>query len=120
MLDEVVGTAISVGEDKLVGEKKEEKQTAGAKVKRFFISLLWLIVAAGVSVGGAICMFKDQTEEVFGMEKSNFGILAIVASGAVAAITFLVPYLRKKGSYTRYLGILALGDAIWWIYILCS
>lgn len=64
---------------------------------RFFVSLIWLVVVLGVDIF-AFVMAQP-----------------IVGAGAeliIALITFLIPYLRKKGTLTRWWGWLALLSAI--------
>jgi len=64
---------------------------------RFFVSLIWLIVVIGVDIL-AFVLYPP-----------------IVGAGlelAIAIITFCIPYLRKKGTLTRWWGWLALLSAI--------
>ena len=64
---------------------------------RFIISLIWLVVVVGVDILAFVCYPP------------------IVGAGielAIALITFLVPYLRKKDTMTRWWGWLALYSAI--------
>ncbi|MBQ1973799.1 MAG: hypothetical protein II222_05620 [Paraprevotella sp.] len=64
---------------------------------RFFVTLIWLVVVLAVDVVAFVI--------------SN----PLVGAGiefALFLITFLVPYLRKKDSYTRWWGWLALLSAI--------
>lgn len=117
-LDDVVATGIGVAQNKLDSEPtKEEKTSFGSKVLRFFITLIWVIVAFGVSALALYSMFAGEASDLLGGDGSSFKYIAIFASLAVGVITFVVPYLRKKGSMTRYCGILAFGDALWWGYI---
>ena len=122
MIDELVGSAISVGEDKLQGEAVEEKTSAGSKVLRFFISLIWFAVTFVISLIAFLAMVGDGASKFLGGEESGggLGFLAVGISLLVGIITFCVPYLRKKGSLTRWCGIVSLGDAAWWIYLLAS
>lgn len=47
--------------------------------------------------------------------------LTYVIIGVIAAlITFITPYLRKKGSFTFCCGIIAIVDIVWWLCILLS
>ncbi|MCH5176596.1 MAG: hypothetical protein J1F25_01145 [Prevotellaceae bacterium] len=69
---------------------------------RFIVSFLWLALAIG-------------TDIVFFM--TNGFLYGGVASFVLFLITFLVPYLRKKGTLTRWIGILALLDAGWLLYL---
>lgn len=68
-----------------MSEKKENK------LVRFLITLLWLIISIGVDILAVI----NDSFIVGAIVELIFGIL-----------TFCVPYLRKKGSYTRWFGIL--------------
>lgn len=120
MLDEIVSGAINVGQDKLQGKEVEEKTTFGGGVLRFFISLIWFVITFAVSLAAFFAMVGQGLSDLFGGDSKGLGILAIAASLVLALITFCVPYLRKKGSLTRWCGIVCLGDAIWWIYILVT
>ncbi len=42
-------------------------------------------------------------------------VVGIILSLVFALIIFLTPYLRRA-SYLKWLGWLAIGDAIWWAY----
>ena len=119
MLDEIVGIGISATEEKLHGEKKEEKQTFGGALLRFIVSIVWFVVAVGASLLGAMAMVGDFFSNLMG-EGRGLAVLALLLSGGVALITFIVPYLRKKGSMTRWFGIVCLGDFIWWCYLLMT
>ena len=72
-------------------EKKENK------LVRVIITLLWLIISVGVDIVAVI------------MEEPIVGAIIEAVFGIV---TFCVPYLRKKGSYTRWFGFLALLSAV--------
>lgn len=80
-------------------EKKENK------VVRFFVTLIWLVIAVGV--------------DIYAIVSKGFMVGAI-AEGAFFLITFIIPYLRKKGSYTRWFGFLALLSALWFAYCMFS
>lgn len=72
-------------------QKKENK------LVRFLITLLWLIISVGV--------------DVLAVLNSSF-IAGAVIELIFAIVTFCVPYLRKKGTYTRWFGFLALLSAV--------
>lgn len=119
--DELVGAAIGVAEDKLDVEKESGKTTFGGAVLRFFVSLVWVIVSCGFALLGAAAMVIGDIGRVFG--SSDFGSFYVLGIGlciVIALVTFIVPYLRKKGTVTRRCGILAIGDALWWIYLMIS
>ena len=84
----------------LVEETQKEN-----KVTRFFVTLVWLVIAVGVDF---IAIFTEGYA------------IGMVVELAFFIITFSVPYLRKKGTYTRYWGWLALASAIWFGYLLFS
>lgn len=116
--DFLVGSAINAAEDKLHGEAEEEKMTVGGGVLRFFVSLLWVLITLAVSALALYAMAAGAGATIFGFEDGK--ILCFVAIGLcllITVLTFIIPYLRKKGSLTRWCGVVALGDAIWWIYI---
>ncbi|MBR0024754.1 MAG: hypothetical protein IJP59_09120 [Muribaculaceae bacterium] len=81
--------------------KKEEKKES--KTVRFFVSLVWFILSIAVDV------VAITTE-------------ALVVGAAIEfvffIITFCVPYLRKKGSLTRWVGYLALLQGLWLVYLM--
>jgi len=64
---------------------------------RFFVSLVWLIVVLAVDVFAFVLAQP---------------IIGAGAELVIALITFIVPYLRKKGTLTRWWGWLALFSAI--------
>ena len=76
-----------------------------SKVVRFFVTLIWLAIAVGI--------------DIFAMVKEGY-MPGAIAEGVFALITFLVPYLRKKDSYTRWFGWLALLSAAWFIYLMVA
>lgn len=84
-------------------QQPEVKTKKENMVVRFIVSLIWLVIAIGV--------------DIYAILSLSFAVGAIV-EGAFFLITFLVPYLRKKGSYTRWLGWLALLSTIWFAYCL--
>ena len=119
--DELVSNAIGVAEENLQGESEKEKTSIGGGILRFFISAIWLIITLAVSLialyGMAFGMMADILGSDLGMVLC-FGSIGL--SFVIFLITFIVPYLRKKGTLTRWCGIVALGDALWWIYIFIS
>ncbi|MDE7413405.1 MAG: hypothetical protein K2N05_06415 [Muribaculaceae bacterium] len=119
MLDEIVSAGLNVAEDKLQGTpEQEEKKSAGSKLLRFFISLIWGVVCFLVSMVAVIGIITGKMPGF--AEKPIFLVLSIGLCILLSIITFSVPYLRKKGSFTRWCGIVLLGDAIWWIYVICT
>lgn len=120
MLDEVIRGAIEVGQDKMQGEAVEEKQTFKGGVKRFLVTIIWFVITAVVTIGAMFAMVGQGMSDLIGEGGKGLGITAVIASLSVALITFCVPYLRKKGTMTRWFGIVCLGDAIWWIYLLAT
>lgn len=120
--DELVGTVIGAAENKLQGKEKEEKTTFGGVVLRFLISTIWVIITLVASVVAFYGMVAGQFVTVFLGNEQGYMLcmLAIGLCSIIFLLTFLIPYLRKKGSLTRWCGIVALGDALWWIYILIS
>lgn len=72
---------------------------------RFFVTLIWLFVVLGVDIFAAL-----QSQPMIGA----------IAELAIVLITLAVPYLRKKGTLTRYWGWLALLSAIWFVYLQVS
>lgn len=118
--DSLVGSAIGVAEDKLQGsEQPLEKNKNGCL--RFFISFIWGIITFVASLIAFLAMIVGSMKSFF--HEPGGKVLSLLAIGLcflIFLITFIVPYLRKKGTFTRWCGVCALGDAIWWIYILVS
>ena len=120
-MDDLAAHAINKTEDKMQGELKEEKQSFGSSALRFVITLIWFVVCGIVSVAAFYAMAAGETAHMFGHEKGRMlSILGIVVCLLIFLITFIVPYLRKKGTMTRWLGICALGDALWLAYLLIT
>ena len=118
---EITGAAIGAAATKLQGKSKEEKTSFGAKVLRFFVSLIWVLLAVTISLVGAAAMVGGALANIFNIEGSKeFYTFGIGISIIFALITFLIPYLRKKGSTTRWCGILAICDALWWAYLMIT
>ena len=120
-MDDVVGTVIDKAGDKLEGKEKEEKTTFGGVMLRFFISTIWVIITLAVSTLAFFAMFAGAAGSFLGIEDAS--ALCYVAIGLCVLftlITFLVPYLRKKGSMTRWCGIVLLLDACWWVYLMIT
>lgn len=114
-LDDIVGTAISATENRVMGKDKEEKTTVGGFILRFVVSLICFFVALGISMLRLFAMMSSDF--IPGSKRPAFAAFAIGISLLLFIITFLVLYLRKKGTMTRFLGIMALGDTLWWVYL---
>lgn len=105
-VDKVKDAAIDKAKDMVI-EKTEEiymskedqaKNTGCASnILRFFISLIWLVVVIGIDILSFI-VFNPLIGA--GLEICIF------------IITLCIPYLRKKGTLTRWWGWLALLSAI--------
>ncbi len=120
-VDDIASFAIGKTEEKLQGEEKKEKTTVGGFILRFIISIIWFVIATIAAIGGALAMTGGDIATFFGDERGPaLYVIGIGLCLAVFIITFLVPFLRKKGSFTRWCGIICLGDALWWIYLLIS
>ena len=117
-MDDIASYAINKAEDKLTGEKKEEKTTVGGSILRFFITLIWFII---VGVATVFAIYATGAGEAMNMLGSEDGKVVFMFGVGVLLLLFLItmciPYLRKKGTMTRYLGFGMLGDAIWLIYL---
>ena len=64
---------------------------------RFFITLIWLLVVVGVDV---FAFLQQQP------------LIGAIAEMAIAIITLIIPFLRKKGTLTRWWGWLAFLSAL--------
>ncbi|MBQ8051784.1 MAG: hypothetical protein IJ197_09475 [Bacteroidaceae bacterium] len=97
-----------------------EKSNSFVKgVKRFIVSFIWFLIAFIFSFLGLLAVCVGDMKEVLRDEDGiPIYLLGIGLPLLVAIITFLVPYLRKKGSLTLWCGLTCLFDALWWIYLL--
>ena len=117
-IDDVTAFAINKAEDKLVGDKKEEKTSIGGAILRFIVSLIWFIIVGVATVFAFYATSAGELMNTLGSEDGKgvfmlgIGILLLFF-----IITMCIPYLRKKGTMTRFLGFGMLGDAIWLIYL---
>lgn len=97
-IDKAKDMAIDKAEELYMGKENEEQHSGCASnILRFFISLIWLVVILAVDIMSFI-VFNPMIGA--GMEFCIF------------LITICVPYLRKKGTLTRWWGWLALLSAI--------
>lgn len=97
-VDAAKDKAKDYAENKIVGESDEnEKSSCLGMFFRFLFTLEWLFVVIGVDIASFV-VFNPM--------------IGAIIEFAIFLITMLVPYLRKKGSYTRYWGWLALLSSI--------
>ena len=68
---------------------------------RIVVTIIWIALAVGV--------------DIFAVVSKGF-MIGMIAEAAFFLITYLVPYLRKKGSTTRWVGFLAFLSALWFAY----
>ncbi len=116
--DELVGRAMGVAEDKLLGKEQERKENG---CLRFFVSFIWGCITFVASLVAFFAMWLGAMKSFFGQPEGKMVcLLAIALCFTLFLITFIIPYLRRKGTFTRWCGICALGDAIWWAYILMT
>ena len=94
--------ATSVVENKLEGERQRNAPKENWFI-RFVVTIIWLVLSIGI--------------DVFAVFSKGY-LIGAIAEIIFCIVTFCVPYLRKKGSYTRWFGILALGQAAWLIYLM--
>lgn len=80
----------------------EEKEKKENRLVRFIVTIIWLAISLGVD---------------FFAIKSEGYIAGAIAEIIFFIVTFSVPYLRKKGTYTRWWGWLALLQAGWLFYL---
>lgn len=119
--DDLVDTAIGATEEHLQGKEKEKKTTFGGMVLRFIVSTIWFIITLAVSIGAGYAMAVGLTADFLGDARGKtVCAIAIGLCFMIFLLTFIIPYLRKKGTLTRWCGIVALGDALWWVYILTT
>lgn len=97
-IDKAKDMALDKAEDLYMGKEDEtENSGCASNILRFFISLIWLVVILAVDIMSFI-VFNPRIGAV--LELSIF------------LITLCIPYLRKKGTLTRWWGWLALLSAI--------
>ena len=80
-------------------ENQEKKENL---LVRIIVTIVWLAVSLGID---------------YFAYKSESYIAGAIAEAVFFVITFCVPYLRKKGTYTRWWGWLALLQAGWLLYL---
>ena len=89
-----------MAENEVKAAKVEEKEN---KMTRFIVTLVWLIIALGVD---AIAILTEGY------------LIGMIVELVFFIVTFSVPYLRKKDTYTRWWGWLGLASAIWFAFLL--
>jgi len=100
---------------------KKEESTGKAIAKgtgKFFVALLMLIILLAINlfvIGIAVVEFIE-----FDMDTPMALTVGIVLSLIYAAVIFIIPYLRHMKNTCRWWAWLAIGDAIWWGYLLIS
>lgn len=110
--DLLVAIGIDVAAYKATGkeEKKTEKQSFKSTAKRAGANIGLFIVAVVCFLLSVACFFMG----FFG-----YGILfplGFLITIAYVVYIFKTPYLREKGTYTRWLGFMGIGDIVWWLY----
>lgn len=96
--DKIKEKAINAAENKIVGKENEnEHQSCLGSFFRFIFSLVWLFVVIGVDILSFVVFTP---------------IIGAGIEFALFLITMIMPFLNKKGSFTRYWGWLALLSAI--------
>lgn len=109
LIDDIASAAIDKAQDKMQGEESNERFSG----KRLLITIVWVVLACLIS----LFTFLGAGAAMVGGSSTLF-ILALVLGIAFAGVTFFVPFLRKKGSMTRWCGIVVLGDLAWILYVL--
>lgn len=110
--DLLVAIGIDVAAYKATGKekKKTEKQSFKSTAKRAGANIALFIVAVVCFLLSVACFFMG----FFG-----YGILfplGFLITIAYVVYIFKTPYLREKGTYTRWLGFMGIGDIVWWLY----
>lgn len=103
-------------------ENNSKNESVGKKIGkglgRFFVGLLMLIILLAINllvIGIAIFEFIS-----IDMDTPIALIVGIVLSLIYAAVVYLIPYLRSMKNTCRWWAWCAIGDAIWWGYLLIS
>jgi hypothetical protein len=124
--DKIVSETIDKTEEKLDKCGKSPKKKDNMFV-RFIVSLFWFfilfiinIVVLGLGTMGFLHDFSEALASGVFHDSRTLEICGIVLSGLFALITFLVPYLRRKGSFTKWLGIISIFDVIWYAYLIIT
>ena len=105
ILDFLVSSAADMAKDKaidkienrVIGESPNEKTGCTSSIFRSFISLIWLLVVIAIDILSFVWYPP---------------ILGAALEMLVVIITLCIPYLRKKGTLTRWWGWLAFLSAI--------
>lgn len=97
-------------------ENSITKSTAKG-IGRFISGLIMFLILVGITfvvLGVAVFEFIHLD-----MEAKGALTIGIVLSIIYALLVFIIPYFRKSPT-VRWFAYCALGDAIWWIYLLIS
>lgn len=109
--DLLVVFGLDIAAYKATGKREEtKKKTLKSSAKRAGINVLLFIVAVVCFLLSVACFFLG----FFG-----YGLLfpiGFLVTIAYVVLIFKTPYLREKGTYTRWLGFMGIGDIIWWLY----
>ncbi len=125
LFDSAVRTALDTTESQLNNtpeNQEEEKHNAGYHVLRFVVSTIWVILTAAGFLLSVFCfLYTGGFYILLGIDeamKLNVAVTSCLV--LIGIITFIIPFLRKKGTVTRSCGIFALVESAWLLYCLFS
>jgi uncharacterized BrkB/YihY/UPF0761 family membrane protein len=90
----------------------------GKGTGKFFVGLLMLLILIAINllvIGIAVFEFFETD-----IDTPVALTVGIVLSLIYAIVVFVIPYLRSMKNTCRWWAWLAIGDAIWWGYLLIS
>ena len=98
------------------GKKIGKRIASGAG--KFFVGLMMFLILIAINllvIGIAVFEFFE-----FNIDTPVALTIGIVLSLIYAAVVFIIPYLRSMKNSCRWWAWCAIGDAIWWAYLLIT
>lgn len=92
----------------------------GSILLRCLVSTVWIIITSAVSLLAFYVLVTGAMANALGDKRGMvLCVGAVVLCFIVCLLSFAIPYLRR-GIVTKICGIVALADALWWIYIMVA
>lgn len=100
--------------------ERKRKRTVGSILLRCLVSTVWIIITTAVSLLAFYVLVTGAMANALGDKRGMvLCVGAVVLCFIVCLLSFAIPYLRR-GIVTKICGIVALADALWWIYIMVA